>query len=331
MPANLTPQYLEAEQRYKKAKDGHEKMKALKEMLSTIPKHKGTEKLQADIKRRIAKLRDEMEHKKGQPGKKKATFHVEREGAAQIAIIGPPNTGKSQLVVQLTNASIEVAAYPFTTRIFHPGMMVYDNIQIQLVDLPPISEEYMESWVPMIIREADLVLLIVDLSCDDPIEQIESVKKILASHKIMLVKEAGDTHEDEREKRKQTIIVGNKIDLQEAHENSSLVKELYCNDFPFLSISALKSINLDTLKTTIFQILDIVRVYSKPPGKEAEFSKPFIFKRGSTLLDFAAAVHQDFARNLKFARVWGSEKFDGQRINRDYLLADGDVIELHMA
>ncbi|MEW5806778.1 MAG: GTPase [Acidobacteriota bacterium] len=329
MPANLTPQYLEAEERYKQAKDNQERMKALKEMLSTIPKHKGTEKLQADIKRRLAKLRDEMEHKKGGPGKRRVSFHVEREGAAQVAIVGPPNVGKSQLLVRLTNASIEVADYPFTTRTFHPGMMPYENIQIQLIDLPPISAEHMENWVPMIIRDADLILLMIDLSRDDFTEQIGSVGKALEAHNIKLVRSPNRIAEDDREGSKETLIVGNKIDLERARENFEELKRLYGADFPILGISASKSIHLEELKRSLFQMLNIVRVYSKPPGKEPDVSKPFIFQKGSTLLDFAGAVHRDFVQNLKFARVWGSGKFEGQRIHRDYLLTDGDIIELH--
>lgn len=330
MPANLTPQYLEAEERYKKAKDNHERMEALKVMLSTIPKHKGTEKLQADIKRKIAKLRDDMEHGKGQGAKRRDILHVEREGAGQVAVIGPANVGKSQLVVSLTNATIEVADYPFTTRTFHPGMMIYENIQIQLVDLPPLSDVHMESWVPTVIRQADLVTLVVDLNRDDLPEQIDSSIAILETHKLKIVKVVDTALEDARDRFKRAVIIGNKIDLEKARENLDVLKELYETDLPIMPISAAKGTGLDDLKRTLFQMLEIVRVYSKRPGKEAEFAKPFIFKIGSNLLDFAAAVHQDFARNLDYARVWNSEKYTGQRINRDYVLNDGDVIELHM-
>ena len=330
MPANLTPQYLEAEERYKKAKDNHERMDALKVMLSTIPKHKGTEKLQADIKRKIAKLRDDMEHGKGQGAKRRDAVHVEREGAGQVAVIGPANVGKSQLVVSLTNATIEVADYPFTTRTFHPGMMIYENIQIQLVDLPPLSNVHMESWVPIVIREADLVMLVVDLSRDDLPEQLDSSFEILDAQRLKLVRVVDTTLEDARERFKRAIIIGNKIDLEKARENLDILKELYDTDLPIMPVSAAKGTGLDELKRSLFQMLDIVRVFSKRPGKEPEFAKPFIFKRGSTLLDFAASVHQDFARNLDYARVWNAEKYTGQRINRDYLLNDGDTIELHM-
>ena len=128
MPANLTPQYHAAEERYKQARDDREKMKALKEMMAYIPKHKGTEKLQADIKRKIARLKDDMEVKRSKGGHR-FSFSVEREGAAQIVVVGPPNVGKSCLISNLTDTNLEVADYPFTTRIFQPAMMQYEDFQ----------------------------------------------------------------------------------------------------------------------------------------------------------------------------------------------------------
>ncbi|RKY80025.1 GTP-binding protein HSR1 [candidate division KSB1 bacterium] len=328
MPANLTPQYLEAEQRYREAQTLQEKLSALKEMLATIPKHKGTEKLQADIKRRIARLKDELEKKKKQ--KRGFTLYVEREGAGQVTLVGGPNVGKSQLLTAVTHATPEVADYPFTTRVPQPGMMTYQDVQIQLVDLPPICAEYMESWVPGLIRNADAVLLLFDLSASDPLEQIENVREQLYQRKIKLIAQSPAESQSLSIAHKRTLLVGNKIDLPEAMENMKIVNELYSRTFPFLAISAKTGEGLEMLKEMVFRLLNIVRVYSKPPGHKAEFDRPFILKKGSNLLDFAKAVHKDFAEKLKFARVWGAEKFDGQRINRDYILMDGDVIELHI-
>jgi small GTP-binding protein len=330
MPANLTPQYLAAEERYKQAKDDREKMKALKEMLAYIPKHKGTEKLQADIKRKIARLKDEMEVKKSKGGHR-FSYSVEREGAAQVVVVGPPNVGKSCLISNLTGAALEVAEYPYTTRIFQPAMMQYEDIQIQLIDLPPLSEGYTEKWVSSIIRIADMMIMVVDTSRDDLLEQVETTLSILDRFKIKAkVSVIEDSLDPIHWSLLKTLLVANKIDLQAAEDNYKILKEFYEDKFELIPVSALAKTNLDTIREKIIQSLKIIRVYSKRPGNEADTTRPFTFQKGSTLLDFAKAVHKDFAEKLKFARVWGTNVFDGQRINKDYVLQDKDVIELHI-
>ena len=140
MPANLTPEYERAEQRYREAGDDAERLEALREMLSTIPKHKGTEKMQADLKRRISQL--------VKAGGKRARartvdpFHVPRGGAGQIVLLGLPNVGKSMLVATTTDASVKVAEYPYTTALPVPGMWPYQDVQIQVVDTPPVTAEH---------------------------------------------------------------------------------------------------------------------------------------------------------------------------------------------
>lgn len=330
MPANLTPQYLSAEEHFKQARDDREKMKALKEMLANIPKHKGTEKLQADIKRKIAKLKDDIDVKKTKGGHR-FSYSVEREGAGQVVVVGPPNVGKSRLVSSLTGAELEVADYPFTTRIFQPAMMPYEDIQIQLVDLPPIAEEFVENWLSSIIRLADLMMLLIDASKDDLLEQVEATLSILDRFKI---KPKGSTAQEVLDpvhwSQLTTILIANKIDLPAALDNYPILEEFYRDKFELIPISALAQTNLDHLKNKIIELLAIVRVYSKRPGHEANLDRPYTFQKGSTLMDFARAVHKDFAEKLKFARVWGKSVFDGQRINKDYILQDRDVIELHI-
>lgn len=329
MPANLTPQYLAAEERYKQAKDDREKMKALKEMMANIPKHKGTEKLQADIKRKIARLKDEIDTKKTKGGHR-FSYSVEREGAGQVVVVGPPNVGKSLLISSLTGTQLEVADYPYTTRIFQPAMMPYEDIQIQLVDLPPLSEEYTENWISSIIRIADMMIVVVDVSRDDVLEQVEMTFAILDRFKIRAKNKTDDNSvEIPYLSLLKTVFVANKIDLPGANENFQILQEFYGGKFELLPASALTKTNLAQIKTKIINLLQIIRVYSKRPGHEAETNRPFTFQQGSTLLDFARAVHKDFAEKLKFARVWGTNVFDGQRINKDYVLQDKDIIELH--
>jgi len=330
MPANLTPQYYAAEERYKAAKDEREQMKALKEMMAMIPKHKGTEKLQGDIKKKMARLKDEMDVKKSKGGHR-FSFSVEREGAAQAMIVGSPNVGKTLLVNSLTSAQLEVADYPFTTRIFFPAMMPYKDIQIQLVDLPAISDQHMENWVSSMIRISDMMLLIVDTCCDDLLDQMETTLSILEGYKIYAEgKIANDTLDPIHWVRLKTIVIANKADLPTCAENLKILEEFYGERFQIIPVSALNKTNLDSIKYSVIELLQLIRVYSKRPGHEAEMARPYTFQKGGTLLDFAKAVHKDFAKNLKFARVWGKDVFDGQRINKDYLLQDGDVIELHI-
>lgn len=327
MPANLPPQYLEAEKRYRVAKTIPERVRALEEMLAIIPKHKGTEKLQGDLKRRISKLKAETQ-KKG-PGRRIYGLHVEKEGAGQVVLVGPPNTGKSTLLDRLTNALPEVADYPFTTRKPLPGMMEFENIKIQLVDLPAISPEYTEPWVLNIIRNADLVLLIIDLSGEDPLEQIETVKGELEKVKVHLVDETGGQGGGGWVS-KNTLIIGNKSDDTRASDNLEILRELYGERYPIIDISALKRINLEELKRRVYEYLHILRVYTKPPGKEPSFNEPVVLRKGATVLDLAASIHKDFAQKLKFAKIWGTGKYEGQKVQRDHIIQDGDVIELHI-
>jgi ribosome-interacting GTPase 1 len=328
MPANLTPDYLAAEERYRQAKTPAEKIQALKEMYATIPKHKGTMKLQGDIKRRLARHKSDMLQER-KAGKRAALFHVEKEGAGQVVLVGLPNVGKSQLVSALTHASPEVAEYPFTTRVPHPAMMPFENIQIQLVDLPPISTEHMEFWVPNLVRNSDGVLLVVDGTAD-PLNQTETSFEIMKRSKLACVRDEPEVDPWSSVAYKRTMIVANKNDLEGSQDYGELLRDLYGDSFKIISVSAKRGKNLEELKRDIYDMLDILRVHSKPPGKEAELDRPFVLKKGSTLLDFAQMVHKDFGEKLKFARIWGSEKFDGQRVNKDYVLVEGDVIELHI-
>ncbi len=327
MPANLTPEYREAEQQFKQARTAAEKLAALKLMLSSIPKHKGTEKLQADIKRRIARFNDEI---KGQAKRRGFAIHVEKEGAAQVAIVGAPNAGKSRLVSALTGVALEAAPYPYTTQRPFPAMMRYEDVQIQLVDLPPVSATHTATWVSGIVRTADAALLVVDLSSTDILDQVEEVLTTLENSKVKLVREAVESDPWVSIASKQCRLVGTKLDLPGASRNREILEDLYGQQFGISAVSGQSGEHVEQLRATTFRMLRLLRVYSKPPHEEANMTKPYVLREGSTLRDFANAVHHDFAERLKFARVWGHGKFEGQRINRDYALCDRDVIELHI-
>jgi len=325
MPANLTPEYLEAERRFKGAKTTEEKITALEEMQATIPRHKGTEKMQAELKRRLSKLRTEQARR---PVSRAGIIHrVEKEGAGQVALVGPPNSGKSLLVRRLTHATPEVADYPFTTRAPLPGMLQFEDVQIQLVDLPPVHPEFHESWLYQVIREADRALLVVDLSDPDLLEDLETTLAQLANAKVQLGE--GEAPNIPGWLSKKTLLVANKLDASGAPDDLEILKELYGNRFRILPVSAETGEGLEQLRSEVFELLEVIRVYTKAPGKKLERSAPYVLKRGSHLMDLAGRVHHDFLSQLKYARVWGHGRFEGQMVNRDYILADKDVVELH--
>ena len=326
MPTNLPPQYFDAEKRFRAAKTTPEKVVALEAMLAIMPHHKGTDKLRAGLRKRLSKLRDEQEQKRG--GSRGALFSVKREGAGQMALVGVPNAGKSQLVAALTNAEPEVGDYPFTTQRPQAGMAPFENIQIQLVDLPPLSAEHTEHWAFNIMRGADALLLVLDLS-RDPVTELETILEILKGQRICLLGHAQDDAEP-GSYIKRWLVVGNKADLPASEENAAIFQELYGERFPLTMLSAKEGAGVEGLRGRIFALLDCLRVYSKRPGHEADLSAPVILQQGSTVLDLAKDIHKDFFAKFQYARIWGSGKFDGQRVQRDYRLQDGDIIELHM-
>jgi len=324
MPANLPPQYFEAEKKFRQAKNLSEKMIALETMLAIMPKHKGTDKLRADLRRRISQLRDESLRKRG--GKRSQLFDLNKAGAGQVVLLGFPNVGKSQIMDSLTQAKPEVGEYPYTTRLPILGMMKYENIQIQLIDLPSVLDESARAWLMNIVRNADALLLVVDLTAD-PETQAEILLEELRKYKVEL---NGTVNVEEIGRMgKKMMIVGNKLDAQGAKKNYFSL----CAQFPkfsSLAVSALEGRNMGGLRKEIFKVLQIIRVYTKAPGKEPDFKNPVILKKGSTVIDFASQIHKDFVRKLRYARIWGREKYKGQRIQRKYTLQDGDIIELHI-
>jgi len=330
MPANLTQQYLKAEENYRRATSLEEELRCLQVMMQEIPKHKGTDHLQAELKSKIAKIRREIATEKSS-GKKTRGLRIPRQGAGTAVILGGPNAGKSQLVASLTRATPEVAPYPFSTTTPAPAMMPYEDVAVQLVDTPPITADYMDPLLHNLIRAADLTLLLVDLENDNGIEQCQELLDRLSQTKTRL---ASSSHLDEEDVGlfyTKTFLTPNKIDALDAPERLELLHELLPLDFSEYVISAQHGVGLETLRTAIYKTLDVVRVYSKlPSAKEPDRDRPFTLSRGSTLLEMAGMVHKDFTEGLRFARVWGSAVHDGTQVKGDYVLHDQDVVELHL-
>jgi hypothetical protein len=330
----LTPQYKEAEDRYRAAETSAEKLAALEDMLTIIPKHKGTEHMQADIKRRISKLK-ESDEKKGAHSKRGAEYNVEKEGGGQVVLVGAPNAGKSQLMSRITNAQPEIGQYPFTTQKPQPGMMEYEDIHIQIVDLPPITEEFTEAWMAAIARNSDAVLFVIDASDGDVLDQMETTLRVLERFRLTLYgwgrSEPSPSGDESRLMfTRKALLVANKMDGPDAADNMAVVREFNGDRFPIVEVSSVTGQGLEELKTEIFRMLDVVRVYTKIPGKPADAKTPFVLPRGSTVQDLTVTIHKDFAQKFRFARIWGTKKFDGQMVSRDYIIEDRDVIELHV-
>jgi len=327
MPANLPPEYFEAEKRFKGAATSQERISALEDLVSTVPKHKGTDKLRADLRRKLSQLREEAIRKK--KSGKGDLYTVEKQGAAQIALVGFPNSGKSSLLKTLTNANPVIADYPVSTLVPLAGMMPFEDIQFQIVDLPPIGNESTDGWVSGILRVADMVMPVIDLS-EDPVAQADLLMEQLSEWKIPLLKKDGRGDEGKGGSPKPLVLVGNRSDLPGADDGLKAVQQKYRSMFPVAGISTKNKEGIEELRSSIFQHSRITRVYAKEPGKEPDMSTPFALPAGSSVIRLAELIHKDFVSNLKYACIWGSGRFAGQRVQKDYVLHDRDVVEFHV-
>ena len=326
MPTNLPPEAQKIEKRYRVAESVGEKIACLEELLAAIPKHKGTDHLRAGYRRKLSALKAESKTRKGS-GKRDSAFRIPREGAGQVAVVGCPNVGKSSLVTALTNATPQVSASPFSTWRPTPGMMPVEDIQVQLVDTPPLNREYVEAELLDLIRRSDLILLVVDLQTD-PVHQLEEAIDMLAEHRIVPLHLRASYAGEERPTLVPLLVLANKCDDEDSAEDFEILGELLDGEWPLLPVSAATGRNFDGLKQAVFEQLGVMRIYTKPPGKPPDLDSPYVMKKGSTVEEFASKVHLDFLQGLKAARVWGSATHDGQMVSRDHVLHDGDIVEL---
>jgi ribosome-interacting GTPase 1 len=341
MPANLTPDYKAAEAAFRKARDPAERLECLREMLRLIPKHKGTDHLQGDIKRRIKELSEEVDRPRRGGAHGGPPLVIRPEGAAQIALVGPPNAGKSSLHARLTGSDAQIAPYPFTTLYPKPGMMLHEGIRFQLVDLPAVSPEHPVAWLGGALQTADGCLLVVDLGDAACLEQIEAVHALLRERRVTLTERwepaseptgsPDETDADPFTVRLPTLLLANKSDgLTDADAELRTFLDVAALRYPALIVSATTGSGLGEIGPWLFAHLGIVRVYTKAPGRPPDWGHPFTLRRGQTVEDVARLVHKDLARSLKYARVWGKSGFDGQQVGREHPVADTDVIELHV-
>jgi len=329
MAANLTPQYLEAEAEYKKAQTAEERLTCLKKMFALLPKHKASEKMQAELKKKMSDAREEVEHDRKNPKKVGVSYKIPRQGAGQYVVLGAPNVGKSRLLTRLTRATPEVAPFPFTTREPQPGMMDWEDVRVQLIDTPPVTPDYLEGYLSSMVRSADAALLLVDLGDDDGPFAAEAVIEKLGAVKTMLVGKRPESNEDPTIEHIRTLLIANKIDLEGAADRLQVVRELFGDRFPIQVVSAEHGAGMEELRTAIYRFLEVIRIYTKKPGKPPDMASPFSLPLGGTIMELAAVVHRDLVEQLKSAKVWGTGVFDGQTVPRDHVLHDQDVVELH--
>ena len=326
MPTNLPPEYFAVEEKYKAAQTPEEEIELLEELISTIPKHKGTDHLRADLRRRLSRMKEKSQAQKKSGKGTVSPYIIDKEGGGQIALIGYANVGKSTLVAELTNADPEVSPHPFTTWLPTPGMMMIDNVQVQVIDTPPVDREFVEPEFFVMLRRVDMILLMVDLEADALTQMEETIQLLIENRVVPLYLK--DQYNEPGNKYVPLLVLGNKFDDETADENYHIFCELDDQDTPCLPISCLTKRNIEMMKERIFEILGIMRVYSKSPMKEPDLSAPFVIQKGATVEEFALQLHRDFYDNLKSAKVWGSSDFDGQMVSRDYVLQDEDVVEL---
>lgn len=340
MPANLSPEYKAAEAAYRKAREPRDRLDCLREMLRTIPKHKGTERLQADIKARIKELADEIDVGRRGGGHGGPALVIRPEGAAQIPLIGPPNAGKSLLHARLTASAAHDAPYPFTTQFPLPGMMPYEDIHFQLVDLPAVATEHPVPWLQATLQSADAALLVVDLGDPACVDQIADAQATLSAKRVALSEnwetpstapsEEAAEEGDPFALRLPTLLVANKADrIEHVEAELDALRDLAGLRYPMLAVSAASGQGLNELGALLFRLLGVVRVYTKTPGHHAEKTKPFTLRRGETVRDVARLVHRDLEHSVRYARVWGHSGFDGQQVGPEHVLADRDLVELH--
>lgn len=330
MAVNATPQYKKAEEEYRRAQSVEEQIACLEKMLVLLPKHKASEKVQSDLKTRLKEARGELAAEKAAP-KKLRTYQFPRQGAGQIVILGGPNAGKSRLLAELTSAKPEIAPYPFTTREPYPGMMPWEDITVQLIDTPPITDTYFEAYMQNIVRSSDGVLLCFDGSSDDAPDHTAEVIRQIEQRKTVLARESGFVEDDLTQIRIKTLLVATRADDSGCADRLAYFDEMFPGRFDVLAVEFECPESVAELRTRIFQMLGMIRVYTKAPGKPADYKSPYTIPIGGTVEDLAEKIHHDLAAKLTHARIWGSGVHDGQSVGREHVLADKDLVELHGA
>lgn len=328
MPANLTPMYLKAEREYRRAQSVAEQIECLQLMLQQVPKHKGTDKLQADLKSRLSEARQQLRQQLNAP-KSGPGFRIPRQGAGQIVIAGGPNCGKSRILKQLTRAEPEVAEFPFTTRVPLPAILECDGVQLQLIDTPPVTPGRLEPWMLNLVRTADAVLLVMDGASDDSPLETAAVLQEFSERKTILTDVSGFDESSFSIVKVSTMLVVTHAGDSDCETRIQLLNDLVPLHIPVVQVELDEAADNEHLKQQCFSMLRLIRVFTKRPGQPADLTAPLTIPKDGTVEDLALQIHEDLAQNLKYARVWRTVGHEGQTVGREYVLREGDVVELH--
>jgi len=389
MPTNLPAEAKHKWSEVSAARTAQQKLQLLQEFLSLVPKHKGTGRLRAQVKRQMATLRKEIaEKKQRRVGKGGPRFFIEKEGAAQIVILGMTNVGKSSLLASTTNAKVEVSGYSYTTRQPIPGIFHYEDLQFQIIEAPALMEGSAEgeAWglqTLALARNADGLILMTDLS-QNPAKQfslilselekariltqkpharvnierkhagaglriivlgqlinctMKDVENLLKSYRIYAAtaKIYGEATLDDIEDAifentiyRPAIIVANKADSPETVKKLEELKEIVGEQMRVLTVSCKTQAGLESLGKELFESMNLIRVYTKEPSKKEPSKKPFILKKGATVLDLAKHIHSDFYEQFSYSKVWSKRlTFSPQKVGSSFPLEDRDIVEIH--
>ncbi len=331
MPTNLPPQYHKIEDKYKAARDPAEKMAHLREMMSIMPRHKGTDKIWGEHRKKLSQLQEQIEQQKtSKSGGGHNPWFVQKGDSPQVLLLGAPNSGRSSVVAGLTHAHAVVAEFPFSTSLPLPGMMPYRDVQIELVDTPPVANFPLDSWILDQTRSADALVVFVDLSAEDCCEAAMGILEGLEERSLFPVTWPDEDDSEKALNQRPTLLALNKADHPDAGVNLEFVDEVIGRDLPRVIFSADRPEGLESFREAVWSLLRMVRVYTKVPGKKAVHEAPYMLPRGSTILDLAGKVHRDFLEQFESAKVWGSGKFDGQTVDREHVVEDDDIVEIQV-
>jgi ribosome-interacting GTPase 1 len=330
MAANLTPQYLEAEAKYRAARTPEEKLAALEEMWRELPKHKSSEKIQADLKKKLSAARKALQQGGKKVSGKPDPFAIPKSGAGQIALIGTPNVGKSSIAGGLTNAHVKITDYPFATALPVPGMVPFEDIQIQLIDTPPVTAEHIPTGLPGLWHAADALIVVADLSSDSLLEDTETCLSHLAERHIELADGPRERpYEAEAAFKVPGFVLANKTDVAGAGDNLEMLRELFGGRVRIEPLSTRDAQQMAQLPELLFRLIRVLRIYAKPPGRKPDLDEPFVLPVGSDVHELARKVYRGLEDRVKAARIWGHGVADGQNVHLDHVLHDKDIVELH--